>query len=44
MIKYITNKYNSIKLQYDEGMLAWLKETYPFSEYRIVEVLHERKS
>lgn len=34
---YITNKYNSIKLPYEEGLIEWLHTNYPFSEYRIVE-------
>lgn len=34
---YITNKFNSIKLPWEPGLLEWLNETYPKSEYRIVE-------
>lgn len=34
---YITNKYNSIKLPWEPGLLEWLNETYPHSKYRIVE-------
>lgn len=37
-MKYITNKFDSIRLPCEEGMLEWLQETYPNSEYRIVEV------
>jgi hypothetical protein len=37
-MKYITNKYNSIKLPNEPGMLEWLQENYPRSDYRIVEV------
>jgi hypothetical protein len=33
---YITNKYNSIKLPYEEGLIEWLHANYPHSEYRIV--------
>ena len=35
---YITNKYNSINLPYEPGMIEWLNEHYPNSKYRIVEV------
>lgn len=35
--RYITNKYESVKLPYSEELLAWLIETYPMSQYRIVE-------
>jgi hypothetical protein len=34
---YITNKFNSIKLPVEPGMLEWLQERYPNSEYRVVE-------
>jgi hypothetical protein len=37
-MKYITNKFNSIKLPFEEGLLEWLQETYPFSKYYIVEL------
>ena len=35
---YITNKYKSINLPNEPGMLEWLQAHYPRSEYRIVEV------
>jgi hypothetical protein len=35
---YITNKFDSIRLPNEPGMLEWLQETYPKSEYRVVEV------
>ena len=35
---YITNKFNSVKLPNEPGMIEWLQETYPNSLYRIVEV------
>ena len=38
-MKYITNKYNSINLPNEPGMIEWLQENYPLSEYRIVERL-----
>lgn len=37
-MKFITNKYQSIVLPYEEGMLEWLREKYPFSQYYIVEL------
>jgi hypothetical protein len=36
---YITNKFNSIRLPVEPGMLEWLLETYPNSGYHIVEVI-----
>ena len=38
MRKYITNKFNDVFLPYEEGMIEWLIENYPHSQYRIVEV------
>jgi hypothetical protein len=37
MIKYITNKAGSINLPWEPGLLEWLRERYPVSDYRIVE-------
>ena len=34
---YITNKFDSIRLPNEPGMLEWLQERYPYSEYRVVE-------
>jgi hypothetical protein len=34
---YITNKFDSIRLPYSLELLEWLIETYPFSEYKVVE-------
>jgi len=34
---YITNKYKSIRLPNEPGMLEWLRENYPYSGYYIVE-------
>jgi hypothetical protein len=34
---YITNKFDSIQLPNEPGMLEWLQEQYPNSEYRVVE-------
>ena len=33
---YITNKHKTITLPYEEGLLEWLQEKYPNSQYRIV--------
>jgi len=34
---YITNKFNSIRLPNEPGMLEWLQERYPHSGYYLVE-------
>jgi len=34
---YITNKFDSVRLPYDEDLLAWLQYTYPHSKYQVVE-------
>jgi hypothetical protein len=34
---YITNKFNSIKLPNEPGMLEWLRKTYPNSDYKVVD-------
>jgi len=39
MNKYITNKFNNVFLPYEEGMIEWLVENYPYSKYRVVEVV-----
>jgi hypothetical protein len=39
MRKYITNKFNSVFLPYEEGMIEWLIENYPHSKYVVVEVV-----
>jgi hypothetical protein len=36
MTHYITNKYDSIRVPYEPGLLEWLQENYPASQYRIV--------
>jgi len=36
---YITNKFQSIRLPNEPGMLEWLQETYPNSGYYIVEMV-----
>jgi hypothetical protein len=38
MNQYITNYDESVNLPYEDGLLEWLQEQYPFSKYRIVEV------
>jgi len=37
-MKYITNKYNSIKLPNDPGMIEWLHKNYPHSGYIVVDI------
>jgi hypothetical protein len=37
-MKYIINKDATIKLPFEEGLLEWLREMYPYSEYCIVEL------
>jgi hypothetical protein len=39
-MKYITNKFESIRLPVEEGLLEWLQENYPFSQYQIKELDH----
>ena len=36
-MKYITNRYESVKLPWEPGLIEWLQERYPMSQYRIVE-------
>jgi len=36
--KYITNWEQSVFLPWQEGMIEWLHENYPYSKYHIVEV------
>ena len=38
MIKYITNRYKSVVLPWEPGLIEWLQEHYPRSKYRIVEI------
>jgi hypothetical protein len=37
-MKYITNKFNSIRLPYEADLLEWLQQQYPFSKYQIKEI------
>jgi hypothetical protein len=37
-MRYITNKFESIRLPVEEGLLEWLQEKYPASKYYIKEV------
>jgi len=32
---YITNYDSSVNLPYEDGLLEWLQERYPHSQYRI---------
>ena len=36
-MKYITNKFESIGLPVEDGLLEWLQENYPASKYFIKE-------
>jgi hypothetical protein len=36
-MKYITNKFDSIQLPIEPGLLEWLQAQYPASKYQIVE-------
>jgi hypothetical protein len=36
-MKYITNRYESVELPWEPGLIEWLQERYPKSQYRIVE-------
>jgi hypothetical protein len=33
----ITNKYGTVQLPWQPGLLEWLQAQYPYSEYRLVE-------
>ena len=37
-MKYITNKQGTVNLPYEPGLVEWLRERYPVSDYRIVEI------
>jgi hypothetical protein len=37
-MKYITNKFESIRFPYEEDLLQWLQETYPYSKYHVKEI------
>ena len=37
-MKYITNQAQTVVVPWEDGMLEWLLENYPHSNYRIVEV------
>lgn len=34
----ITNKSGDIQLPYDPDLLVWLQQTYPFSQYHLLEL------
>ena len=36
-MRYITNKFESVRLPVEEGLLEWLQERYPASKYFIKE-------
>jgi len=35
---YIANKSGTINLPWEPGLVEWLQERYPASQYRVVEV------
>jgi hypothetical protein len=37
-MKYITNKFDSVRLPAEPGLLEWLQENYPASKYIIKEI------
>ena len=37
-MKYIMNKTGTIRLPYEEGLIEWLTERYPYSKYQVIEV------
>jgi len=37
-MKYITNKFDSVRLPVEEGLLEWLQMQYPASKYFIKEI------
>jgi hypothetical protein len=37
-MRYITNKFESIRLPVEPGLLEWLLEQYPASKYYIKEI------
>lgn len=37
-MKVIVNQSKTICLPYEEGMLEWLLEHYPYSKYQILEI------
>jgi hypothetical protein len=36
-MRIIINKTGEIRLPYQEGLLEWLQENYPFSQYKIID-------
>jgi hypothetical protein len=44
MMKYITNRYESVVLPWEPGLIEWLQEKYPRSKYRIVEVSNDHNT
>ena len=44
MIKYITNRYESVVLPWEPGLIEWLHEHYPRSKYHIVEVPNDHNT
>ena len=44
MKKYITNRYESVVLPWEPGLIEWLQENYPRSKYHIVEVPNDHNT
>lgn len=36
LTQYITNKYRSVVLPNEPGLLEWLQKNYPYSKYTLV--------
>jgi hypothetical protein len=36
-MRYITNRYQSVELPWEPGLVEWLQQRYPLSHYQIVE-------
>jgi hypothetical protein len=41
MLKYITNRYQSVLFPWEPGLVEWLQQQYPHSKYHIVEISQE---
>ena len=41
MTRYITNRYESVVLPWEPGLIEWLQEHYPHSKYRVVEITQQ---
>jgi hypothetical protein len=41
-MKVIVNSAETVMLPWEEGLLEWLQERYPYSKYRAVEITSSR--